>query len=931
MHSSCILGCNEVVSGVPPDDVCTLHDSHHFQRTPEPSGRSNGLAELRFIMNTQTCRLWTFAASLLVGLFQPCLAAESSKPKIAYESHIRPIFKAMCFQCHGEEAKHQGGLDLRLVRLIVSGGDSGSAISEKSPAQSLLWQRIESDEMPEGEKKLSASEKELIRQWIEAGCPTLRPEPENVEDARYTPEELNHWSFKPVQRPPVPTPAGVEVTSAVDAFIADQLVKAGLNFSPEADRQTLIRRLSFDLTGLPPTPEQVQAFVQDESPDAYEKLVDSLLASPHYGERWGRHWLDVAGFAETDGALVKDTARPHAWRYRDYVINAFNNDIPYSQFLTEQLAGDELIKGTPNPDNPEHVRLLAATGFLRMGPDVTNAENTIPNRHQAVADLISIVSTATMGVTVGCAQCHDHRYDPISAEDYYRYRAIFDPALPVATWKRPQERLLDVTPKEILDQEKEIAAKAAELTKVLNEAKRVIAQAEYEKVLLEIPEAERATLVAIVEKAAKDRTKEEQAHLARYPRLHPVPIIQQRLNLYNPAELAKLKGQQKEIDDLNATKPARVMVMGVAEKAGPLPKSSVLFRGDPGQPIKDVTPGELFVIARSLNNPVIPEKSPDLPSSGRRLAYAKILTSEQHPLTARVAVNRLWAHHFGKGIVGTPGDFGLAGDKPTHPELLDWLASELVQGDWRLKRIHKLIVTSRTYKQSSQRTQQLDAIDPENRLLGRMNLRRLDAESIRDAMIAATGKLSSTVGGTSIPVGREMDGRAVIGEEIYLNSLPQGVKDIGDEKFRRSLYVQFRRNVPLTFLDAFDLPVMTPNCQSRKATNVAPQALLLLNDASIIETSEVIARSLVSANPMDNAQQDKAINELFLRLLASSATPEELEMCRQFLAQQTERLTKATDAVWKKRLKDQPDLVQVSAFATLAQSVVATNRFLYVE
>jgi len=897
-------------------------------------------------MNALTSRTRRLTSACWGSVFFSCLVAiapgaDAASPeapdasqktaKIVFETDIRPIFKAMCFQCHGEEAEHQGGLDVRLVRLLITGGDSGPAIHQNSPEKSLLWQKIAADEMPAAEKKLSASQKELIRKWIEAGCPTLRPEPENVEDARYTPEELEHWSFQPVQRPAVPVLAGVEVATAVDAFIAEQLVKAGLSFSPEADRPTLIRRLCFDLTGLPPTPQQIQDFVQDTSSDAYERLVDSLLASPHYGERWGRHWLDVAGFAETDGALVKDTPRPHAWRYRDYVINSLNDDLPYNQFLTEQLAGDELISGTVDPDNAEHVRLLAATGFLRMGPDVTGAENTLINRNQAVADLISIVSTATAGITIGCAQCHDHRFDPISAEDYYRYRAIFDPALPVAAWKRPQDRLLDVTPQATRDVENDIEEKAKALLKELNDAKRVLAEAEYEKVLLEIPEGERDKLVAIVEKAPKDRTKEEQALMSHYPRLHPIPIIQQRLHLYNAAALKPLEKQQKEIDELRATKPPRVMVMGVSEKAAPLPKSSVLFRGDPEQPIKAVAPGEIFVVARTMGNPVIAEKDAGRPSSGRRLAYARLLTNGQHPLTARVAVNRMWMHHFGTGLVSTSGDFGLAGEKPTHPELLDWLADEFVEGGWRMKPIHKLIVTSRVYRQVSHRTPQLDAVDSDNRLLGRMNLRRLDAESIRDAMLAASGKLSEGIGGESIPVGRELDGRAVIGEEIFRSSLPAGVKDIGALKFRRSVYIQFRRNVPLTLLEAFDLPVMTPNCQDRKETNVAPQALLLLNDASIMEAAETIARDLLPSTGMDETHWDLAIDELFLRLLGVPATPREREMCRTFIEQQTTRLQTVTDAAWNAKLKKEPALARTGAFASLAQSLLATNRFLYVE
>jgi len=859
-----------------------------------------------------------------------------------FESDVRPIFKALCFQCHGEEPDPNGGLDVRLVRLMTVGGESGAAIVPGDAAASTLWQRIESDEMPEGPKKLSAAEKDLVRRWIEAGCQTNRPEPDRVEDAKYTPEELQHWAFQPVRRPAIPAVAGSQAGDhPIDAFIAAKLVEAGLEFSPLADRNVLIRRLSFDLTGLPPTPEELDAFLRDDSPDAYERLVDRLLASPQYGIRWGRHWLDVAGFSETDGNLNRDTPRPHAWRYRDYVIDAIQRDLPYDQFLIEQVAGDELVGEQPDPDDPEDVRRLAATGLMQMAPDLTGVENTLANRNQAIADTLSIVSSATVGLTIGCAQCHDHRYDPISIHDYYRYRAIFDPAFSLQAWKQPKNRLIDLTTAADRELSSQIEAQAKVLEAELNELKRGLADEVYARLLGEAAESERPAIEAALAKPKGERDEADQALLDRFPMLHPVNVIQQRLNLYEPARLAEFAGHQQAIDELRGTKPEPRMLMGVIEPPNAEVKSAVFFRGDPEQPTEEVAPGEIFVVARTREGSEIPARDDSLSTTGRRLAYARSLTDGQHPLVARVAVNRIWMHHFGRGLVATPSDFGLAGQPPSHPELLDWLAEEFVRGGWQQKRIHKLIVLTHTYRQVSTRTPELDAVDPDNRLLGRMSLRRLDAESVRDAMLVAGELMTGSLDGPSVPVGQETDGRAVIGLEQRRNSLPAGVADIGSQKYRRSVFIESKRFLPLSLLEAFDMPVMSPNCDARKSTNVAPQALLMLNDGSVIELAERIASLAVgSSDKPDEAEStdaetggetDRMIDALFTRLFAVAADEEERQWCREFLDEQTQRLQVSGDAAWKKRLAEEPSAARTAAVATLVQSLIATNRFLYIE
>ena len=816
---------------------------------------------------------------------------------LVFETDVRPILKAACFHCHGEDGEMKGDLDVRLVRLLMSGGKSGPVIVPGDPEDSLLWEKISADKMPKGEKKLPSDEKETIRLWIAQGAKTARPEPENAEDARFTLEELEHWSFQPVAKGD--PPAG-EV-NPIDAFVGAKLAEQKLGFAEPADRATLIRRSSFDVTGLPPTAEEVQAFLDDSADGAYERLVDRLLASPQYGVRWARHWLDTAGYAESDGIAVDDPKRDHAWRYRDYVIAAFNSNKPIDQFIVEQVAGDELIEGEIKVDDPRHLELLTATGFLRMAPDGTQRSNTLTDRNTAVADAMQVVSTSLLGVTVGCAQCHDHKYDPIGIDDYYRFRAIFDPAFPLQNWKQPGSRLIDMTSAEVRAEREKIEAEARKQEEDMNARRRAHCGEILEKKLVEVPEEVReATREAVLTESGK-RTARQNELLETYPMVKPVEFISGLLVEYDGAANAKFVKEQEEIAKVRATMPPLRLIMATTEPSGEIPVSKVFFRGNPESPRETVEPAELMVLRRHRSEVEVPCDEESRKTTGRRLSYARQLTDGTHPLTARVFVNRVWMHHFGQGLVASPGDFGIAGEKPSHPQLLDWLAADFVEQGWDLKRLHRVILLSKTYRQRSRRRPELDRIDPENALLGRANLRRLEAEAIRDALLAVTGKLDDRIGGPASPVTENGEGKAVMG----------GGQD------RRSAFVEVQRRLPLNMLETFDQPVMTPNCAQRRQTTVATQALWFLNDQEMVEHANVLARSLLE----QSAYSSVRLANLYLRLFAQGPTPAELQDCEEFLAQQREQFASADPKADADHL----------ALSSLCQVLLASNRFLYVD
>jgi hypothetical protein len=835
-------------------------------------------------------KFWRTAMGCFL-LAPPLLASE-----LFFETDVRPILKAACFQCHGEEEEKEGKLDVRLVRLLVAGGKSGPVLKPGDPEGSLLWEKLVADEMPKGEKKLSAKQKEVIREWILQGARTARPEPENVADARFTLEELEHWAFQPVAKVSPPKEG-----NPIDAFVGARLAKEGLEFSEGANRETLIRRLSFDVTGLPPTLEEVEAFSKDSSAGAYARVVDRLLASPHYGVRWARHWLDAAGYAESDGNALSDPKRDHAWRYRDYVIKAFNENKPVNEFIVEQLAGDELIEGEVEVGNPRHLEVLTATGFLRMAPDGTQRSNTLTDRNTAVANAMQVVSTSLLGMTVGCAQCHDHKYDPIGIDDYYAFRAIFDPAFPLNNWKQPASRLVDMTAAKVIAERAIIEAEAKTKQDDLDSRRRVHGTSILEEKLAAVPEETRDAVRAAVLIAPGKRSEEEEVLLATYPMVKTVDFILGQLVEYDGKAHAEFEKEKKKVVEIRARMPSLRMVMMTTEPSGVLPVSKVFFRGNPESPGRVVEPAELMVLRRKRPEVRVPGKSEILKTSGRRLAYARQLTDGSHPLTARVFVNRVWMHHFGRGLVATPGDFGLAGERPSHPELLDWLAQDFPDHGWDLKRLHRMILLSQTYQQQSRRQAKHDQIDPENALLARVNLRRLEAEAIRDALLSVSGKLNPALGGPSSPVSANGEGKAVL----------------GGDKGRRSVFVEVQRRLPLNMLETFDQPVMTPNCNHRRQTTVAMQALWFLNDAELVAYADSLAKSLREESEFVSVQ----LTNLSLRLFSTPPTAAELQACESHLAGQRALFAQ----------QGEKSDVHHRALASLCQVLLASNRFIYVD
>lgn len=849
--------------------------------------------------------------SCLVVSLAATAAENADSPQ--FEKDVRPILKAHCWQCHGEEEELKGGMDARLVRLLLKGGESGPAIVPGDHSGSLLFQRMASGEMPPGKKKLPAEELDLLARWIDAGATTARPEPETLAVGdTFTEEERQHWSFQPIVKPPIPTVAHQDaVRTPVDAFLLARLEAQGLSYSPQADRETLIRRVYFDLIGLPPSPEAIDRFIADPSPEAWGSLVDDLLNSHAYGERWARHWLDVAGYADSDGYNETDAERPWAWRYRDYVIRSLNADKPWNQFLVEQLAGDELLTPPYQDLRSEQADQLIATGFLRMCPDGTAAGGPDVNiaRNDVIAETIKVTSTALLGLTAGCAQCHEHRYDPITHADYYRLRALFEPAYDPANWRVPNGRLVSLWSSETRAAAAAVDAELAEIAKNRTEELDGIVNDTFERELQKLP-AEQQPLARAARETAKDkRTPEQEQLIKEFPFLN---VDRGSVYLYLPD---RLTGFNKKWDDLTAEtkkkRPAEDYVMCLTEVPGQVPVTKLFARGDTQQPRQEIVPGELSVLNSSTLE--IPVNDPQIPTTGRRLAYARHLTSGQHPLVARVLVNRFWLHHFGQGLVSTPGDFGIKGERPSHPELLDWLARDFMDEGWTLKRLHRMILNSTAYQQVSIRRPELDVVDGDNRLLGRMNVRRLEAETIRDAVLSVSGKLADKPFGEPVSVSPDDVGQIVIAVDTRDSAgRPSGkVVALGDDEFRRSLYVQVRRSMPLGVLEPFDLPRMTPNCERRSSSTAAPQSLMMMNNPFVIQQAEALASRIRSTAGTDlRAQVVLAWRTLF----ALVPTESEVQAGVEFLTPADESSEAAT-----------------AALNHFCQALLSSNAFLYVD
>jgi hypothetical protein len=683
----------------------------------------------------------------------------------------------------------------------------------------------------------------------------LSPEMVRAGESAWSGEKANHWAWKPPVRPALPPVKDAAwVRNPIDTFILAKLEAAGLKPAAPASREQLIRRVTFDLIGLPPTPAEIDAFVNDEFPNAWAKVVDRLLASPHYGERWGRHWLDLARYAESNGYEF-DEPRPNAWRYRDYVINAFNADKPYDRFIKEQLAGDELF-----PDDPQ---ALIATGFNLLGPDMTDAANQAQRRQNTLDDMTDTTSLAFLGLTVGCARCHNHKFEPITAKDYFRMQAFFAPAEfrrdhPVADPARKSEH------------EKQLQAYLA-LTAEMR-ANLDTLEAPYRKKLYD---ARLAALTEIVRQAHQmpegqrsDTQKELVANTAR-KLVVAAKDINAALTADDKARQDKLLQELKKFD---AKKPSVPTAMALQE-TGKTPKTFVLRRGELRNLGDEVLPGWLSILSPGMRAETAPIKPISPTSTGRRSALASWIASADHPLTARVMVNRLWQHHFGRGIVATSSDFGLRGERPTHPELLDWLATDFVSQGWRMKQMHRVMLLSATYQQATTASADSAKKDPANALFGRMNRMRLEGEIIRDGLLAVSGRLNSKMGGPGVfpPIPAEA---GVSAKDWKASADPT-------DHVRRSVYIFARRNLRFPFLEPFDVPDSNQSCPKRERSTTAPQALALLNSSDVAGAAKALAGRL----EMETPSADERIALAYRLTLGRTPTDAERQLSREFLAE----------------------------------------------
>lgn len=849
----------------------------------------------------------------------------------AFNADVRPIFQAYCTECHGEAEKPKGGLDLRLKRFVVQGGKSGPAIVVGKPDESLLIDRVIGGDMPPGKKKLSAAEIDTLKRWVAGGAKVEAAEPETLTTGfTITDDDRRWWAFRPVTRPKVPDARG-PVRNPIDAFVLAKLDAKGLGFNPPADRVTLARRVYFDLTGLPPSPDAVDEFVSDSAPDAYEKLVENLLASPQYGERWGRHWLDVAGYADSEGASPQDPERTNAWKYRDYVIRSFNADKPFDRFIREQLAGDELVTPPYAELPPADLDTLIATGFLRMAPDGTGAPGADQKlvRNAVLTDTVKITSSAFLGLTVGCAECHNHRYDPIPQTDFYRLRAAFEPAYDLSAWKPPAARQVSLATAADRKKAADVEAEAALLDKERLKKQDGFIAATFEKELAKLPPEMRAAARAARDTPDARRTPAQKKLMQEHPSLN---VSAGSLYLYDKPAADELKKMADAAAEVRKKKPVEQFVRALTEAPGKVPTTFLFHRGDPDQPKGAVPPGGLSVLDAVL--PVkVPEKPLAVGTTGRRLALANWLTDPRHPLTSRVLVNRVWMLHFGRGLVGTPGDFGRLGERPSHPELLDWLAAEFVANGWSVKHLHRLILTSMAYRQASVRNPKADAVDPDNRLLGRFPLRRLDAEAVRDATLAVSGKLNPKPFGPPVPVMEDDAGLVVIGKanrdgaqyKLGDESVPAG------EESRRSVYIQVRRSKPLAVLAVFDGATAEPNCETRNSSTATPQALILMNgDFAVGQAEAFAARVTREAGGGTPDQVKRAWKLVYLR----DPTDKELAGALAFLRRAADAFRTRPEPVVppkKGEKPPEPPSAESRALAAFCQVLLSSNRFLYVE
>lgn len=813
---------------------------------------------------------------LIFSLFltSPLFAQSAAGPQEEFfEKKIRPLLLTHCMECHSEK-KVKGQLRMDSRASLLKGGETGPAVVPGKPEASLLIKAVhyKSEELkmpPKG--KLKDSEIADLEKWIKEGA--VWPHSATGETKTdpqaplFTEEQKKFWAFQPIQKPQPPQVKNAAwVKTPIDAFILAELEKKNLKPNTPAEKRVLLRRVTYNLTGLPPTPEETQAFLNDSSPDSWSKVIDRLLNSPAYGERWGRHWLDVARYADSNG-LDENTAFGNAWRYRDYVIKSFNADKPYNEFILEQIAGDLLPDAHQNPDR------LTATGFLSLGPKLLAEPDKQKMKLDIADEQLDTIGKSILGLTLGCARCHDHKFDPIPTRDYYSLLSIF-------TSTRTMENLSTV-------------AKT------------------YERPL---PNSENPKLKAERDARLKIATDALNQFTANPPAGFWAPLV-------------KLLELKQAVEKIRAEIPKPIMVLAVAENPqypevkadGKARNLFVQIRGNyltPGEEAPLILPR---ILAGENQTPLLPSNNDPLPlqtnetrygssrpSSGR-LELARWLSDPKNPLTARVIVNRVWQHHFGEGLVRSPDNFGKLGDRPSHPELLDWLASKFIEEGWSFKKLHRLILSSAVYQMSSAAHPEAFLIDPDNRLLSRYPRRRLEAEAIRDGILAVSGKLDRTLGGSLL----------YNGNFSYVSTNPTTDQQRYDHN-RRSVYIPIIRGVLFDFFQAYDFPEPSVPNGKRATTVVSSQTLFMLNNPFVEKQARELATRLISQSASIEDRLQKVYELAFCR----SITSEEIAKVKSSL-QEWDRKLEAREKDGKKR--------ELEVWTFFCKTLFATNEFIYLD
>ncbi len=824
---------------------------------------------------------WRFAAGALAA--EPAASNDGKGGDEAaakfFETNVRPVLAARCYECHGPDSKREGNLRLDSRAALLKGGDLGPAIKPGDPQNSLLIDAVRHGEVVQmpPKTKLPAREIADLTAWVAQGAPWPgsaqgdSPQPAPKVEAALDPQAREFWAFQPPRDSALPAVQNTSwPISPLDFFVLSALEARSLSPAPATDKRQLIRRATFDLHGLPPAPEEVDRFLADTSSDAFARLVDRLLASPRYGERWGRRWLDIARYADSNG-MDENMAMAHAWRYRDYVVAAFNRDLPYDEFIRQQLAGDLL----PPADDATNFERLVATGFLVLGPKMLAEDDPVKMEMDIVDEQVDTIGRAFMGLTLGCARCHDHKFDPIPTADYYSLAGIFKSTKSMENYR--------------------VVAMWSE--RPLANSQKLARLAEFEK---QVARADGALKAA--EQVAKDDATQDfyQRLLAGAVGQGVVPgaVPKDLAGFYsseNNDALAKVKAERAELEK---ARPDIPYALGVSDRT---PQDLRVHLRGSHLTLGELAPRRFPAVLAGDTQPTI------APAASGRLELARWLTRADHPLTARVMVNRVWQGHFGEGLVRTPDNFGKLGQQPDNQPLLDWLALRFVESGWSIKTLHRRIMLSNAYRMSTTYSERGAAADPENRLLWRMNRRRLEAEEIRDAILATCGGIHGAMGGTLL----------TNKNHTYVTSTASA-NDVNYDNTRRSIYLPVVRSAVYEVFSAFDFADPSTMNGKRPATTVAPQALFMMNSPLVLRQTRDLAEELLRTATDDAALATLAYRRVHGRAPSANETSRAIE----FIARYQSGLAGANV---------EPAEARTRAWQALCRVLISSNEFMYLE